>query len=65
MGLILLRVWLSSASKDDNGNILTEVILKLLKRLPTPSFEDLKQSKIGNAVKLAGNAGTLDGNFDQ
>ena len=63
MGLILLRVWLSSASKDDNGNILTEVILKLLKRLPTPTFDDLKQSKIGNAVKLAGNAGTLDGNF--
>ena len=63
MGLILLRVWLSGSSKDDNGKVLTEVILKLLKRLPTPSFEDLKQSKIGNAVKLAGNVGTIDGNY--
>jgi hypothetical protein len=61
MGLILLRVWLTTASKDDNGNVLTEVILKLLKKLPTPSFDDLKQSKIGNAVKVAGNIGTIDG----
>ena len=61
MVLILLKVWLSNALKDDNGNILTENILKLLKLLPTPSLDDLKQSKIGNAVKSAGNNGTIDG----
>jgi hypothetical protein len=64
MGLILLRVWLTSASKDDNGNVLTDSILKLIRKLPTPSFDDLKHSKIGQAVKVAGNTGTTDGKIN-